>query len=110
MLNALVKVSRCLFSMRDEEFLEAFNKIWKRGSNLIKKEPVTVQVYSEKCLKTKLKSHKNEVNSNFDGNELPKEGSHSVIFSVILLYSVFRISKSYYTQVFLEECKYVVKK
>ena len=98
------------FSMRDEEFIEAFNKTLKKGSNLMKKELVSVQVYSEKCLKTKLKSHKNEINSNFGGSELPRESSHCVCLSVILLDSIFRISKSYYTQVFLEECKYVVKK
>ena len=30
--------------------------------------------------------------------------------SVILLEPVIRISKKYYTQAFLEECKYIIKK
>ena len=33
----------------------------------------------------------------------------NVFLSVILINSVFRTCKNYYPQVFLEECKYVVK-
>ena len=42
-------------------------------------------------------------------NKIPKEGSQFVCLSVILINSVFRTGKNYYLQVFLEECKYVVK-
>ena len=35
----------------------------------------------------------------------PKEGSQFICLSVILIDSVFKTSKSYYPQVFLEECK-----
>lgn len=41
---------------------------------------------------------------------MPKEGTHCICFSVILIDSVFKINKNYYSQVFLEECKYIVKK
>ena len=40
---------------------------------------------------------------------MPKEGSQFICLSVILIDSVFRIDKNYYSQVFSEECKYVVK-
>ena len=40
---------------------------------------------------------------------MPKEGSQFISLSVILIDSVFRTDKNYYPQVFLEECKYVVK-
>ena len=40
---------------------------------------------------------------------MPKEDSKYICLSVILIDSVFRTGKSYYPQVFLEECKYVVK-
>ena len=40
---------------------------------------------------------------------MPKEGSQFISLSVILIDSVFRTDKTYYPQVFLEECKYVVK-
>ena len=40
---------------------------------------------------------------------VPKEDSQYICLTVILIDSVFRTGKNYYLQVFLEECKYVVK-
>ena len=40
---------------------------------------------------------------------MPKESSQFICLSVILNDSVFKTGKIYYPQVFLEECKYVVK-
>ena len=37
------------------------------------------------------------------------EGFYFICLSVILIDSVFRTGKNYYSQVFLEESKYVVK-
>ena len=41
---------------------------------------------------------------------MPKAGSQYICLSVILIDSVFGAGKNYYPQVFLKECKYVVKK
>ena len=38
-----------------------------------------------------------------------KKDSHCIYLSVVLIDSVFKMGKNYYTQVFLEECKYTVK-
>ena len=46
---------------------------------------------------------------NFHKDKIRKEDSQYICSSVILIDSVFRTGKNYYTQVFLEECKYVVK-
>ena len=59
--------------------------------------------------KAKVKSYNGKINTNFHNNKIPKEGSQYICLSVILLVSVFRTGKNYYPQVFLEECKYVVK-
>ena len=59
-------------------------------------------------IKTKIKSYKGKVNTNFDIYKIPKQGSLCNCLSVILINSVFRIGKNYY-QVFLEKCKFVVK-
>ena len=45
----------------------------------------------------------------FHDNRIPKEGSRFVCLSVILIYSIPKMGKNYYLQVFLEECKYIVK-
>ena len=46
---------------------------------------------------------------NCHNNKLPKETSQCICLSVILIDSVFRIGKNHYLQVFLEECKNVVR-
>ena len=60
-------------------------------------------------LKLTIKSYNGKINTNFLNNKIPREGSQSICLSVILIDSVFRAGKKYYPQVFLEECKYVVK-
>ena len=45
----------------------------------------------------------------FTINKIPKEDSQCICLSVILINSVFRTGNNYYPQVFLEECKYIVK-
>ena len=47
-----------------------------------------------------------KVNTN---DKIPKEGFQCICLSLILIDSVFRTGKNYYPQVFIEECKYVVK-
>ena len=41
---------------------------------------------------------------NFYNNKIPKEGPECICLSVILIDSVFRTGKNYYSQGFLEEC------
>ena len=55
-----------------------------------------------------MKSFEGKTSPNFCDNEIPK-GFQCIYVSVILIDSVFRLSKIYYPQVFLEECKYVNK-
>ena len=50
-----------------------------------------------------------KININFQNNKIPKEGFHHICLSVTLINSVYKKDKNYYPQVFLEECKYVVK-
>ena len=61
------------------------------------------------CLKTKIKSYEEKVITNFHDDRIAKEGSHSNCLSVILIDSVFRMSKNNYSEVFSEECKDIVK-
>ena len=89
--------------------LEEVNEIWEKASSIIKKEFDSKPVYNEKYIKTKIKSYNGKINTNFHNNKLPKEHSQCVCLSVILIDSVYRKDKDYYTKVFLEECKYIVK-
>ena len=45
----------------------------------------------------------------FHVDEIPKEGLQCNCLSIILIDFVFRTNKNYYSQAFLEVCKYLVK-
>ena len=91
------------------KLLEKCNEIWKGVSNITEKEFDSNPVYNKKYIKTKVKSYKGKINTNFHNNEISKEGSEFICESVILLDSVYKKDKNYYPRVLLEECKYVVK-
>ena len=88
---------------------ENIMKFWKKLGTLWKKECDSKPVYNEKYLKTKIKSYNGKINTHFLSDKIPKEGTQCICLSVILIDSVYRKHKNYYPQVFLEECKYVVK-
>ena len=82
----------------------------KKFSNIIKNEFDSKPVHNEKNIKTKIKSYNGKINTNVHNNKIPKEGSHYICLSLIFIDLVYRKDTDYHLQVFLEECKYVVKK
>ena len=66
-------------------------------------------MYYEKYRRAKIQSYNRKINANFHNNKIPKEGFQFICLSVILIDSVFKTGKNYYSQVFLEEHKYIVK-
>ena len=63
----------------------------------------------KKILKTKIKSYNGKININFQINKISKESSQGICVSVRVIDSAYSKDKDYYPQVFLEECKNVVK-
>ena len=61
-------------------------------------------------MKTKVKSYNGKIDTNLQDNDIPNEGEHCVCLSVILIDSVIKMGRTYYSKVFLEDCKYAVKK
>ena len=96
------------FLIKDDELLERYNEIWKNVKDSFKSE-FRKPVNNKKYLKAKIKYYKEKINTSFHNNKIPKEDSQCICLSVILIDSVFRTGKSYSTQVFLEEFKYVIK-
>ena len=54
--------------------------------------------------------YEDRVNTGFQGKEVPKEDASYKCLSLIVLDFVIRVSKNYYPQTLLEECKYVIRK
>ena len=67
-------------------------------------------VHDKKYLKTKLKEYNGVIKTIFLGNVIPKENKHCSCIACITIDSVLRMDKKNYPQVYLEECKYKIKK
>ena len=89
--------------------MEKYNEIWEKGKNSLKKEFYSELIYNENYPKAKRKSSNGKININFHNNKIPKESSQCICSSVNLIEYFFSTDKNYYSQVFLEELKYVVK-
>ena len=50
------------------------------------------------------------IKTNFLGDEIPKEDIHYTCIACITIDSVMKMEKKNYPQVYLEECKYKMKK
>ena len=98
------------FFIKDDELLEKYNDIQERNKYSLKRECGSKPVYNKIYIKTKVKSYNGNIKTNFYNNKIRKTDSHYICLSIILLDSVFRTGKNYYLQVFLEECKYAVKR
>ena len=78
-------------SVKDDEWLKKYKKIWKKVENSIKKEFHSEPVYNKKYLKANIKSYNGKINTNFDNNKIPRENSQCIFLSAILIYSNFII-------------------
>ena len=67
-------------------------------------------IYENKYLKAKVREFIGDIKTNFLGNGLPKENMYYACIACIAVDSVLKMSKKNYPQVYLEECKYKVKK
>ena len=95
--------------------LEKYNKIWDKVSNTIQKWFDSEPIYNEKYLKrnqskiNKIKSWEGKINTNFHDNKIQRKRSQCTCLSVILIHTVFKMVKNFYPQVYLKECKYILK-
>ena len=60
-------------------------------------------------MKVKIKSHVDDVTDFYD-KEIPKADSNHTCLAVISLDSALNKNGNYYPQIFLKECKYIIKK
>ena len=98
------------FLIKDNEVWNKYDKIWevikdKLGINIYSKP-----VYEYKYLKAKVREFDGMIKTNFLGNNMPKENMHYTCIACITIDSVLTIDKKNHPQVYLEECKYKVKK
>ena len=98
-------IKKMLHSNKEEDFYDNINKT----NYIFLKRFDSDPIYNNKYIKTKLNSYNGETRTNFHDEKIPEEGFHYVCLSMILIHSVFKKGDKYYPQVFLEECKYIIK-
>ena len=100
--------------IKDKQLLENYNKIRKKieGLMIIDFESKTTNGDDDddKYIKTKVKTYKDNKNTNFynkiECKKVPKEKIPHECLSIIMIDSVLYVYEKYYPQTFLEECKY----
>ena len=98
------------FLIKDDEVWEKYDKIWDAIKNKLGIKFHSEPVYEYKYLKAKVREFDGVIKTNFLGNDIPKENMHYTCIACITIDSVMRIDKKNHPQVYLEECKYRVKK
>ena len=98
------------FFVKDDNVLDKYNKIWNVIKNKLNTKFHSIPVYDETYIKVKLREFDVKIRTNFLGNEVPKENMHYTYIPCITIDSVMKIDKKNYAQVYLEECKYKLKK
>ena len=89
---------------------EKCEQIWDVIKNKLKIKFYSLPVYDKKYLKTKVREYDGMIKTNFLGNGMPKENMHYTCIACITIDSVMKMNKKYFLQVYLEECKYKIKK
>ena len=99
------------FVTDDEEVYEKHNKIWEVVRNLLKLDFTVGPVRDDKYIVAKLKIFNRISRTTFTDNIIPFERNHYTCIPAIDIDSVIKINnKRAYPQVYLEQCKYKLKK
>ena len=67
-------------------------------------------VYDKQYIKAKVREFNGVIRTNFSDNKIPKENMHYTCIAWITTDSLMRMEKKNYLQVYLEECKYKMKR
>ena len=98
------------FLIKDNEVWDKYDRIWDVIKDKLGMEFHSEPVYEYKYLKAKLRELDGVIKTNFLGYDMPKEDMHYTCIAYITIDSVLTIDKQNHPQVYLEECKYRIKK
>ena len=98
------------FFFNYDEVWQKYEQIWGVIKNKLSIKFHSKPIYEQKYLKTKLREYDGVIKTHFLGNGITKENMHYTCIACIIIDSVMRMDKKKYPQVYLEECKYKIKK
>ena len=97
------------FLIKDDEVWDKY-KIWDVIKDKLGIKFHSKPAYTYKYLKTKVREFDGVIKTNFLGKGIPKENKYYNCIACITVDSVLRINKKNNPQVYLEQCKYKIKK
>ena len=89
---------------------EKYEQIWDVVKNKLGIKFHSKPIYEQKYLKAKVREFDGVIKTNFLGNDTQNENMLYTCVACITIDSVMRIDKKTHPQVYLEECKYKIKK
>ena len=93
----------------NDDVLDEYNEIWDKIKEKLNIKFYSTPVYDEKYIKAKVRRFDGVIKTNLLGDKIPKENKHYTCIACITIDAVMRMEKNY-PQVYLEECKYKMKK
>ena len=98
------------FMIKNDMCMDKYNDIRGKIKERLNIKFHSMPVYDEKHIKAKVGEFVSVIKTKFLGDKVPKENMHYTCIACITTDSVMRMEKKNYPQVYLEECKYRVKK
>ena len=98
------------FVTDDKEVYERYNEIWNVVKRLLKLKFTVNPLRDDKYILTKLKIFKKMNLTTFTSNVAPLKKNHHHCILAIDIDSVLKVDKKVFSQAYLEQCKYKLKK
>ena len=98
------------FKIEGKSVYLKYSEIWNKIKSILNVKFHSQPIYDEKYIKAKVTTFNNTINTLFSGLEIPKERIHYVCILAICIDSVLRVDKKSYPQIYLERCKYKIRK
>ena len=98
------------FLIKNDEVWQKYEDIWNVIKNKLSIKVNSEPVYENKYSKAKVREFDDDIKTNFLSNGLPKENTYYICIACITIDSVLRMDKKNYPQIYLEGCKYKIKK
>ena len=98
------------FIVKDDKMWDKYDKNWNVIKDKLGIKFHSKPVYEYKYLRVKVREFDGIIKANFLGNGVPKVNMHYTCIACITIDSAMKMDKKYFPQVYLEECKYKIKK
>ena len=96
------------FQIDNEKLLGKYKTIWTMIEDLKIIKLNTLPVYDDRLIKTKTRTFRDKVCTNFRGLNVLEDDKECKSFTVISINSLLVYDKKYFLQVYLENCAYKI--